>query len=230
MVIYNVSIKPPTGQVGGSPTTFELTGSVDSVAVTTPERVPTPTAGSNSKPHFQATLAADGQLFALSSYSTTPCAQASVPLSAAATMLFVTLPPAIAPNESWSDTVSTVTCRGRMPVVATATRHYSVLGDTVWEGRAALLIARVDSLKIESRPDSTRDTTSDTTRHTMRDTTAETMKAAGTGRADFMLYVDPSSGVLLQATGKSHTEILVTTGHSAFPFREDARQTITLLR
>ena len=219
-VLYTVTIAPADGQAIGSPA-FAVTGSVDSVTVSTPERVPTPTAGSNSNPHFQAALAADGQLISLTSNATTPCQGATDPLSAAASMLFVTLPAAISPQESWSDTVSTVTCRGRMPMIATTTRQYRAVTDTVWRGRPALLLTRTDSLDIESRSDSGSIGTTDST---------GSMKATGKGHAAFTLYVDPRSGVLLEAAGRSHTDILVTTGNSSFPFREDARQTIALLR
>jgi hypothetical protein len=222
MVLYTVSIEPTSALDGGSPA-FQVTGSVDSVAVTIPERIPTPTAGSNSRPHFQGAIAANGHLTALASDATTPCQDATDPLSAAATSLFIALPAGISPNESWTDTVSTVTCRGRMPMLTTATRQYKAITDTVWNGREALLLTRHDSLAIRSRADSAIDTT-------VAADTADTMEAAGNGHGDFILFVDPRSGVLLQATGTSHTDILVTTGNSRFPFREDARQTITLLK
>jgi hypothetical protein len=174
-------------------------------------------------PHFQAQLAANGQLTSLTSNATTPCLSATDPLSAAAVQLFVTLPAAISPGEVWSDTVVSATCRGRMPVTTTAIRQYRAVTDTVWEGMGALLLTRADSLLIESRPGSQPGSVSSSD-------TAASMRATGTGRAEFTLYVDPSSGVLLESTGQSHTEILVTTRSSRFPFREDARQTITLVR
>jgi hypothetical protein len=221
-VLYTVSIEP-TGVVDGGTPAFQVTGSVDSVAVTIPERIPTPTAGSTSNPHFQGALAANGHLTALESDAMTPCGDAIDPLSAAATSLFIALPQGISPNESWSDTVATVTCRGRMPLITTVTRQYKAIADTVWQGRAALLLARHDSLAIRSQADSSTDSVA------VADTT-DSMEAIGGGRGDFAVYVDPRSGVLLEATGTIHTEILVTTAGSRFPFREDARQTITLLK
>lgn len=230
-VIYTVSIAP-AGSSGGGSSAFQLSGSVDSVAVTIPERIPTPTAGSNSRPRFQGALAANGHLDAITSDATTPCQNATDPLSAAAAGLFVALPRGISPNQSWSDTVSTVTCRGRTALETTAIRQYRAVDDTVWGGRAAILLTRHDSLIIRNRPDSSADTVSTT--HSAASTavhdSAEAMAAAGSGQADFTLYVDPRSGVLLQAMGTSRTEILVTTGGSRFPFREEARQTITLLK
>jgi hypothetical protein len=227
-IIYSVSITP-SGPGNGAATAFQLSGSVDSVAVTIPERIPTPTAGSNSRPHFQGALAANGPLAALSSNATIPCQNATDPLSAAAAGLFIAFPRGIAPNQRWSDTVSTVTCRGRMPLEATAIRQYTAITDTVWEGRAALRLARHDSLIIRNRPDSSTNSAG-TPDSTAAPDSTEVMDAAGSGTADFTLYVDPRSGVLLHAAGTSHTEILVTTGGSRFPFREEARQTITLLQ
>ncbi len=231
-IIYSVSITPPA-PTNGPHSAFQLSGSVDSVAVTIPERIPTPTAGSNSKPHFQGDLATDGHLIALSSNATTPCQNAVDPLSAAAASLFVTLPQGIAPNQRWADTVSTITCRGRMPLETTVIRQYTAITDTVWQGRAALRLARHDSLTIRNRPDSSVDSVvapnSTAIDSASRDST-ETMDATGSGHADFTLYVDPRSGVLLHAAGASDTQILVMTSGSRFPFREEAHQTITLLR
>jgi hypothetical protein len=222
-VLYTVAIAPvaPAGAAGPA---FQLTGAVDSVAVTIPERIPTPTAGSNSKPHFQGALAADGHLLSLSSDATLSCTNATDPLSAAAALLFAALPDGISPAESWTDTVTTVTCRGRMPLVTTATRHYKAIADTVWRGQPALLIARTDSLAIRNRTDSTPDSAA-----VSRDST-DMMEATGSGRGDFTLYVDPRTGVLFEAAGTSRTDILVTTASSRFPFHEEARQMITLLK
>jgi hypothetical protein len=222
LVLYTVSIEPSGASNGRAPA-FEVTGSVDSVAVTIPERIPTPTAGSNSKPHFRGALAADGHVTALASDAMTPCQNATDPLSAAATSFFVALPVGISPNERWSDTVTTATCRGRMPLVTTVTRQYEAIGDTVWQGREALLLTRRDSLVIRNRADSAAD-------NSIAADTSEEMDAVGGGRGDFVLYLDPRSGTLLEATGTSHTEILVTKSNSRFPFREEARQTITLLQ
>lgn len=221
-VLYTVSVEPMSASNGGS-SAFRLTGSVDSVAVTIPERIPSSTAGSNSRPRFQGAMAANGHVTALASDATTACQDAIDPLSAAATSLFIALPEKISPNESWTDTVSTVTCRGRIALITTATRQYKAITDTLWRGRAALLLTRHDSLAIRSRADSSADTT-------IAADTTDTMAATGSGHGDFTLYVDPTSGVLFEATGTSHTEILVTTLESRFPFREDAHQTITLLK
>ncbi len=221
-VFYTVSIVPTGSNSGGG--SFQMSGSVDSVAVTVPERIPTPTAGSNSKPHFQGVLAADGHVLAISSNASTACANATDPLSAGATLLFVALPQGLSPADTWTDSVSTTTCRGRMPLITTATRHYTAITDTVWHGREAILIARTDSLLIRNRPDTTTDSTIASGNIT------NVMEAAGNGFGEFRLYVDPRSGALLEAIGTSRTEILVTTGSSRFPFHEEARQTIILLK
>ena len=211
--VYTVTIVPNTAQdTHGIP--FELTGSVDSVAVTTPERVPTPTAGSNVRPHFHAQLTSDGQVTELASDATTPCQATIDPLSAATTTLFVTVPPVVTLGTSWKDTISTATCRGRMAIITTVVRQYRAVTDTVWGNTEALLITRADSVHVRNRPDSTSDR----------------MVADGTGSGEFTLYVDPKSGMLLAATGQSRTEILVINGDSRFPFHEEARQTISLVR
>jgi hypothetical protein len=222
-VLYTVAIAPVEANTPGGPA-FQLTGSVDSVTVTIPERIPTPTAGSTSKPHFQGAMAADGHVLSLSSNATTSCTNATDPLSAAAALLFVALPGGISPAQSWTDSVTTITCRGRMPLITTAIRQYKATTDTVWNGQPALLITRTDSLTIGSRPDSTADSL------VVHSDSNDMMEATGTGRGDFTLYVDPRTGVLLEATGANRTDILVTTASSRFPFHEEARQTITLLK
>ncbi len=169
-------------------------------------------------------MAADGHVLSLSSNATTSCTNATDPLSAAAALFFVALPEGISPAERWTDSVTTTTCRGRTPLVTTVMRHYKAITDTVWRGRPALLIARIDSLTIRSRADSTTDSVG-----ASHDST-DMMAATGSGRGEFTLYIDPRTGVLLEATGTNRTDILVTTASSRFPFHEEARQTITLLK
>jgi hypothetical protein len=222
-VLYTVAIAPVEPAVPDGPA-FQLTGSVDSVTVTIPERIPTPTAGSNSKPHFQGAIATDGHVLSLSSNATTSCTNATDPLSAAAALLFVALPGGVSPAQSWTDTVTSITCRGRMPLITTATRQYRAITDTVWQGQPALLIARTDSLAIRSRADSAADSAG------VGHDSTDVMEATGSGRGEFTLYVDPRTGVLFEATGTNRTDILVTTASSRFPFHEEARQTIALLK
>jgi len=230
-VIYTLAIEPATA-LDASTLAFQLSGSVDSVAVTIPERIPTPTAGTNSNPRFQGTMTASGHLASLTSNATTPCTDATDPLSAAVTGLLVAFPDGISPTQSWTDTVVTVTCRGRLPLVTTVTRHYTAITDTVWRGEAAVLLTRHDSSTIQSRPDSAAQTAmiAGVSSPTQARDSAEAMTASGTGYGDFEILVDPHSGVLLEARGTSHTNILVTTANSRFPFQESASQTITLLR
>ena len=101
-----------------------------------------------------------------------------------------------------------------MAIITTAIRQYRAESDTVVGKHSALRVRRTDSLQLKNRPDTT---------------TSEQMTAEGAGSGSYVLYVDPKSGTLLNATGQSHTEILIVTGDSRYPFREDARQTITLL-
>lgn len=217
-IVYSITLAPAL-DTGADGTIFRFSGSVDSVAVTIPDRIPVPTAGSNSKPHFQGTLAADGHLLTIASNATSLCAGTVDPLTAASTLLFAVLPEGISPGSRWADTASTTTCRGRLPLLVTATRHYEAIDDTLWGGRRALLITRTDSLAIHSTPKND-SLTSDST---------DSMRAHGSGMGAFTLLLDPSSGTLLQASGMSRTEILVTMGTTRFPFQEEAHQTITLL-
>jgi hypothetical protein len=214
----------PTATGEGEGPAFQLDGAVDSVAVTIPERIPVPTAGSNSKPHFQAALAADGHVLTITSNATSSCTDAVDPLSAASTLLFATLPKGISPGTRWTDSASTTTCRGRLPIVTTATRHYEAISDTSWRGRPAILIARTDSLAIVSRRDSSTDSAG-----TDINGSTVSMDAIGQGHGVFTLILDPVSGTLLESSGTTQTEILVTMGADRFPFREEAHQTITLL-
>jgi len=222
-VVYSIALTPTTA-TGDDDAAFQFNGAVDSVSVTIPERIPVPTAGSNSKPHFQGTLAADGHLLSITSNATSPCTDAVDPLSAASTLLFATLPKGISPGTRWTDTVSTTTCRGRLPIVTTATRHYEAIADSSWQGRPAILVARTDSLSIASRSPSS---AAESAIGSIADSTG--MGATGRGGGTFTLLLDPASGILLESTGTTHTEILVTMGSARFPFQEEAHQTISLL-
>jgi hypothetical protein len=198
----------------GSNGAFNLTGTVDSVAVSTGDGIPQPSIGTNAPPHFSAELSAAGQLTNLRSDAITSCQHGIDPLTATLQALIVPLPATISIGTSWRDTVSTITCRGRVPISTTAIRHYRILGDTSWQAQPALRIYRVDSLTIESRPDPG---------------SAElTVRGSGNGAAT--LYVATGTGLLITARSNGSTQLTVATGQSVLPFRQDASETITLIR
>ena len=210
--LYTITLAQ-AARSSGSKGDFDLTGKVDSVAVSTNNRIPQPSTGTNAPPHFSAELSAAGQLTNLRSDAITSCRHGIDPLTAALQALIVPLPTTISIGTSWRDTVSTVTCRGRVPITTTAIRHYRIISDTLWQAQPALRIYRVDSLTVESRPDS--------------GSTELTVHGSGNGSAT--LYVATSSGLLFSATTMGSTQLTVATGQSVLPFRQDASETITLI-
>lgn len=202
--LYTVTLAlPDTGRVAGgdSSGSFRVTGHVDSLMVTTAERIPRPTAGTGIRPYFSATLTPTGHLMDVESNSGTKCNEGIDPLTAAAQSFFISLPRGVSIGSSWQDTTSTVTCRGSASFSTTATRHYRVVRDTVWQNESVLLIRGTDTTLIRSQTDS--------------DTTA--MIIDGTGTATINLYVDPNTGLLVHSQAESQTILTVITGLSRLP-------------
>jgi hypothetical protein len=212
--LYTVTLTP-TGD------RFQVSGQVDSTAVTAGSRVPPPQRADSTRPVFRAELLSDGTLAALQGAAQPPCAGGTEPVIAAVQSLFVRLPATLSVGTTWQDTVVTVTCRGELPLTSTAVRRYRVVGPTSWNGRPALEVERSGTLTLAST-----DTVGSGAVAT--GTSTNRMSVTGTGTSASTLQVDPTTGLLLSSRGEHHTTLTVTTGRSALPFQQDATEIVTL--
>jgi hypothetical protein len=142
-----------------------------------------------------------------------PCAGGTEPAVAAVHSLFVRTPGSLAMGTTWSDTLTTVTCRGDLPITTTAVRNYRVLGQTTWNGRPALEIERKGTITLASADSGV---------------AARRIKITGSGAASSTLRIDPATGLLLTGSSSQQASLTITTGRSTLPFRQEATETITL--
>jgi hypothetical protein len=181
--------------------------------VTTGSQVPPPQHPDSTLSGFRGELLPNGTLSALQGTTPAPCTGGTEPVIAAVQSLFVRTPPTMEIGTTWQDTVSTVTCRGDVPITSTAVRRYRVVANTTWNSRPALQVERTGTTTLSS-PDS--------------GSIASRVTVAGTGTSTGALYVDPGTGILLDARSEHHATLTVTTGRSTHPFRQDATEIVTL--
>jgi hypothetical protein len=152
--------------------------------------------------------------------STAVCA---TPVSAVVTAgreLLTALPVPLIPAAEWTDSTTTVTCRGALPLIARSVRQsraswVSVPGD--WSRRAgdvAFEIARTTTTTISGQGRAA----------------GRQVDLSGAGQGSSLLYVDPELGVLLGGTGNGSTKIVVDAGSQRQEFIQTVHQQVRLLR
>lgn len=194
-------------------TELRLTGSVDSATVLTEGRIPQPQGQNAAGTRFSAQLAPEGRLSGLTSTPAAACPSGTDPTVAAVQTLFTTLPPELTIGSQWRDTVSVVTCRGDVPITTTTVRDYQVRTVTTWRGQPALEVVRTGTIAIHGGKDAPAD---------------RGMSVTGSGTSSMTMEVEPRTGMLLEASGESHSTFTVGTSRSSFLFKQDATETAVL--
>jgi hypothetical protein len=210
VALYTIALQPDGAQLA-------LSGAVDSVAVVAegPQGRPTaPAAGDTTRRHFTGTISPQGALMSLAATPAGSCEGGVDPVVANARELVVRLPATVTAGTTWRDTATMVTCRGQVPLTTTAAREYRVVGPTTWSETPALQIERRTTTSVQGSGSQA----------------GQTISVSGSGSSTSTLYVDRVTGVLLGASGESHSTLTVTTPRSSLPFRQDARDQITLLK
>jgi hypothetical protein len=190
-----------------------LTGSVDSGTVSADKTIPQQPDTAHQASTFTARIGADGALTDLHGSDSTQCVQGLDPRVAAVRALLIHTPATLTPNTTWADSTSVLTCRGTVPIRTTTTYTYEVKSLTNWQGAPALEIARTGMIALASEAGLA---------------TASAITITGTGSSTTTLLVDPATGMIVHATGESHTSLTVATTRSKLPFRQDVTETITL--
>ena len=203
----------------GDSGTISIAGTVDTFTVTS-SRTATAATPSTDIP-FTMTAFLDGR-----QQNTTATDSASVcatPVSAVVTAgreLLTALPVPLIPAAEWTDSTTTVTCRGALPLVARSIRQsraswVSVPSD--WSRRAgdvAFEIARTTTTTISGQGRAA----------------GRQVNLGGGGQGSSVLYVDPELGVLLGGTGNGSTRIVVDAGSQRQEFIQTVHQQVRLLR
>jgi len=188
-----------------------LVGRVDSVAVTSGSRIPAPLPGQSRVTSFQGVVGGNGGLSQLAAAppDSATCPGGLDPVVAAAQALFVPTPPEVEVGSTWQDTVSTITCRERVPVATTIVQAYRLDTLTHRDGIPALAVERTSTITIRS---------------VAADSARLTVTGDGSGTA--MLFVDPATGMLLASHGTSSTTLTVLTVGASLSFTQQATVTV----
>jgi hypothetical protein len=209
-----------TYRIAGSDSgTISIAGTVDTFTVTSSRTATAPTTSTDVP--FTMTAFLDGR-----QQGTTGTDSASVcatPVSAVVTAgreLLTALPVPLIPAAEWTDSTTTVTCRGALPLVARSIRRsraswVSVPSD--WSrrvGDVAFEIARTTTTTISGEGRAA----------------GRQVNLSGAGQGSSVLYVDPELGVLLGGTGNGSTRIVVDAGSQRQEFIQTVHQQVRLLR
>lgn len=199
--------------------TISIAGTVDTFTVTS-SRTATTMPVSTDVP-FTMTAFLDGRPQAATAIDS--AAVCATPVSAVVTAgreLLTALPVPLIPAAEWTDSTTTVTCRGALPLIARSFRQsraswVSVPSD--WSRRAgdvAFEIARTTTTTISGQGRAA----------------GRQVDLGGSGQGSSVLYVDPELGVLLGGTGNGSTKIVVDAGSQRQEFIQTVHQQVRLLR
>lgn len=108
----------------------------------------------------------------------------------------------IKPGSVWTDTITTNSCHGKAALFQQSTREFELVELTTWNNHRAAKIRRTIISTTSSPPDMPNDR----------------LSATGGGSSSSILYVDLTSGMLLESSGHSESRFTVTTSRGVFPF------------
>ena len=144
---------------------------------------------------------------------TTPdCASPGRGLVVAARELLVVPPTALEQGQTWRDTVTTVTCRGDIPITNPIEQRYEVEGRDSYAGVAAVRLRRRGH----------------TTLAGSASPRGQAVTLSGDGTTDARLWVDAAAGRLLGGSGEATTKITLSAAGQSRSFTQRALQRITL--
>jgi len=203
----------------GDSGTISIQGTVDSFTVAS-SRAPGAAPPSTDIP-FTMTASLDGRLQATSTIdSASVCATPVSAVITAGRELLTALPVPLVPAAEWTDSTTTVTCRGALPLIARSVRQsraswVAVPADWARQpGDVAFEVARTTTTTISGQGRAA----------------GRQVDLSGNGQGSSVLYVDPELGILLGGTGNGSTKIVVDAGTQRQEFIQAVHQQVRLLR
>jgi hypothetical protein len=202
--IYTISVVD-------SNNSLRITGHVDSLLLNSrlPTRARTDTGMAKE---LSGLISRQGRLTTVSDIAPTGCAAGAVSASSRLLELLTFLPPhPVKVGDKWSDTVSTTTCHGKIPLTQTAVRNYELLDLSSCQ-RGGTQVRRIVSNTLTG-------SSSETVNH---------LSASGFGTATSILCLDRATGALQSSDGQSRLELTVTTTRGVFPFTQNTNTHIEI--
>ena len=148
------------------------------------------------------------------------CSSPVTPIVNAGREVLPALPLPLAPAAEWTDSTTTITCRGAVPLIARSIRQ----SRASW----ALLPAEWSRQSGDVAFEVARTTT--TTINGQGHVAGRAVDLTGQGQGSSLLYVDPEAGILLGGTGNGSTRIIVDAGSQRQEFTQVVHQQLRLLR
>ncbi len=122
------------------------------------------------------------------------------------------VPPRISRGMTWSDSTSSTTCHGLIPVVLELSNIYKVIGEVDRNGTPALLIERTGNSSAAGQGSEGQ----------------HIVTVRGEGLAAGNFYIDRMSGVLLDVEDEQRMRLVITSSGRNQEFAQTARERITI--
>jgi hypothetical protein len=148
------------------------------------------------------------------------CSSPVSPIVTAGREVLTALPLPLAPAAEWTDSTTTITCRGSVPLIARSGRQSRAswaLVPAEWSRQSndvAFEVARTTTTAISGQGH----------------VAGRAVDLSGQGQGSSLLYVDPEAGILLGGTGNGSTKIVVDAGSQRQEFTQIVHQQLRLLR
>ncbi|MEO8879543.1 MAG: hypothetical protein ABI446_04035 [Gemmatimonadaceae bacterium] len=190
-----------TAQKSGD--SLEITARVESLTVTSHSPIQSTVSDSTALRLFHVVATSSGRIISLKGAESTQCLNANDPAVARIFETTLTYPPSrIKAGDTWSDTVSLVTCRGKTMVTQVTTRQYKMLERiTSADGNIIKLHRNTATLMSATAVNNSNHLT-----------------ATGVGSSTATLDVDENTGDLQKSDGESSSIVTVTTSRGTYPF------------
>jgi hypothetical protein len=195
-MIYTISITDTAGA-------FLLVGHIDSLFVNS--RLSTkPNTDISRTAEVHAFISRQGQVGTVSNIAPARCAGGTTfPTSRLSELLTVLPGHPIKVGDTWSDTSSTTTCHGKIPLTQRAVQQYELLDFSSCQGGGVKVRRTVSETMAGASAESTNH-----------------LSAIGSGTAISILCLERNTGVLLSSDGESHLDLTVMTIRGVFPFTQ----------
>lgn len=182
-----------TYQLLGDGSAPRVRGTVDSFSVAAGGRVRANPQALSAPLPFEGVVGGALQVAGPRADSVVACGAPNESLLAAAARTLVPLPASLGAGQSWTDTLTTIVCRGAVPIATETVNRYTVEGPARMDGVEGVRVLRSSTLAI-SGSGSPR---------------GRAVSVTGTGSASGDLFFDAAGGRLLHSLSESTTNLTV---------------------
>jgi hypothetical protein len=150
---------------------------------------------------------------AMANAGTAPdCTSPAPGLALTARDLLVALPARLETGQTWRDSLTTITCRGDIPITNRIEHRYEVEGRDTYSGIVAVRLRRSARTMLEGSASPR----------------GVAVSLTGEGNGDTRLWVDAATGRLLGATGEATTRLTLEAAGTSRTLTQRAVQRVTL--